>query len=143
MGLIIQIIFLSCVFAKEPVFKPLSEESLPEVVSGAVSESPQSGPQEVISGVVRVVRGSPSTEVFFMDRKDSVIIPVNGHHNEIFDACLQSSRSRTPVSLIVNPSSRVVLSLAKQSGGLSAKDSTKGTSSSGPESQKESSPGSK
>lgn len=67
-----------------------------------------------ISGVVRAVRGFPVTEVFFKDKKDSYFIDPTSSHDQIMNACLQSSRSGSSVSLRVDPISRHVYSLSEQ-----------------------------
>lgn len=60
-----------------------------------------------VSGVVRLIRGSPETEVFFKDLKDSVIIPkTSSKHNQIFAACETSMKKGTPVKLLIDPVSR-------------------------------------
>jgi len=96
--------------AKKPVFKPLEEDSEPLVSTGAAAEEQKSGTG--ISGIVRVIRGSPETEVFFKDLKESYVIPVNDSHNEIMEACLKSSRDNQPIHLTVDPISRRILSLS-------------------------------
>lgn len=67
-----------------------------------------------ISGVVRAVRGFPITEVFFKDKKDSYFIDPTSSHDQIMNACLQSSRDGSSVSLRVDPVSRHVYSLSEQ-----------------------------
>lgn len=67
-----------------------------------------------ISGVVRAVRGYPTTEVFFKDKKDSYLIDPTSSHDQIMNACLQSSRTGQSVSLRVDPVSRHVYSLSEQ-----------------------------
>lgn len=67
-----------------------------------------------VSGVVRVVRGFPITEVFFKDKKDSYFIDPTSSHDQIMNACLQSSRDGSSVSLRVDPVSRHVYSLSEQ-----------------------------
>ncbi len=66
------------------------------------------GPAEMkqISGVVRIIRGEPQTEVFFKDLKDSVIIPKDSKHNEIYALCADSMKTGKPVSLMMDPVSR-------------------------------------
>lgn len=143
----LRLFILSACFAKAPVFQPLFDEGAggesPQAVSGVTTEEPRTGPQEMVSGVVRVIRAGANTEVFIIDRKDSLIIPAGSRHNEIFEACLQSSRARSPVSLVVNPLTRTVLSISKTNKESSGQSTTKGSSSFGSDSQKESGSGSK
>lgn len=68
-------------------------------------------PGEAVQAVVRIIRSNPQTEVFFMDRKESLIIPQGPQHNAIFAACMESSRKRTPVSLQIDPKARIILSV--------------------------------
>jgi hypothetical protein len=67
-----------------------------------------------VSGVVRAVRGFPTTEVFFKDKKDSYFIDPTSSHDQIMNACLQSSRDGSSVSLRVDPVSHHVYSLSEQ-----------------------------
>lgn len=91
-------------------------------------------PGETISGVVRLIRTSPQTEVFFKDLKNSYIIPKDSQHNKIYEACLQSSKTGKPVTLQVDPKSRRV---------LFQNTSTESKSGLGPASNSESSKGDK
>ncbi len=108
-----------------PIFRPVPDEAPVEkaapsdsesVTSPSVGTSPPPPAEnipgaQVISATVRVVRSNPQSEVFFMDRKESLIIPANAHHNEIFEACLASSRTRTPISFLANLKTRTILSI--------------------------------
>jgi|GEM_PF-3267070 len=76
------------------------------------TQAPEKG--VVVSGVVRAVRGFPVTEVFLKDKKDSYFIDPTSSHDQIMNACLQSSRSGSSVSLRVDPVSRHVYSLSEQ-----------------------------
>jgi hypothetical protein len=79
-----------------------------------------------ISGTVRLIRGSPSTEVFFKDLKDSAIIPKNNSHNAIYALCEESMKKGIPVSLIIHPISREVIAIpdkTESKTGPSASDS--------------------
>jgi len=62
-----------------------------------------------VSGVVRLIRGSPETEVFFLDLKDSLIIPKDSQHNKLFDLCEQSRKKGTAVKLLIDPKARRIL----------------------------------
>lgn len=79
-----------------------------------------------ISGTVRIIRSQPQTEVFFKDLKESVIIPVNSRHNQIYEACEKSWKKGTPVKLRIDPVSRHVLALpgSESGGGEALKPST-------------------
>lgn len=77
-------------------------------------DKPQALPGVTISGVVRAVRGFPITEVFFKDQKDSYFIDPTNSHDQIMNACLQSSRDGKSVSLRVDPVTRHVYSLSEQ-----------------------------
>lgn len=136
---------LSALVWGAPSFEPIQEDAqasevdaLPDEASfpkagGETKES--EGPGVAVQATVRLIRSSPQTEVFFTDRKESLIIPQGSQHNAIFEACLQSSKTRTPVSLRIDPKARIILS------GPSAKASP-GSSRSQPNSQGESSKGS-
>ncbi len=66
---------------------------------------------EQVSGLVRVVRSSPETEIFFMDRKESVIVPsFHPEHNKVVKMSLDSIRNKKPISLSVNPVSKRLIS---------------------------------
>lgn len=66
---------------------------------------------EQVSGLVRVVRSSPETEIFFIDRKESVIVPsFHPEHNKVVKMSLDSIKSKKPISLSVNPVSRRMIS---------------------------------
>jgi len=108
------------------------ETSLPQEIS-APGVNQEKG--TVIQGTVRILRGSPQTEVFFVDRKESLIIPNTRQHNEIFQACLRSSQTKTPVSLRIDPKSRTILSVPNSKSGPVESRSL-------PDSQSESSSGS-
>lgn len=64
-----------------------------------------------VSGIVRMIRSNPETEVFFKDLKSSLIIPQGPQHNAIFKACEKSQKTNTPVSLMVDNASRRIMSL--------------------------------
>lgn len=110
-------------------FKPVdieeeSAESMLNEMHAPTKQEPEPAVKqkgESISGVVRIVRTSPETEVFFKDIKNSYIIPKNSKHNEIFEACLQSSKTGKAVALQVDPKNRRVLfqnTLAEPTSGL-------------------------
>lgn len=66
---------------------------------------------EQVSGLVRVVRSNPETEIFFMDRKDSVIVPsFHPEHNKVVKMSLDSIKNKKPISLSVNPVSKRLIS---------------------------------
>ncbi len=71
-----------------------------------------------VTGVVRIIRAHPETEVFFKDRKDSLIIPKGTQHNQIYEACEESRKKGTPVTLKIDIKNRRILSLP----GTSKKD---------------------
>lgn len=75
------------------------------------SKAPAASGTQDISAKVRVIRGSPQTEVFFLDRKDSLVIPRNNQHNQILKACEESMKKGTAVQLVIDPKSRQILSL--------------------------------
>ncbi len=64
-----------------------------------------------VSGVVRLIRANPETEVFFKDLKDSLIIPKDSGHNKIYAACEESQKKGKPVKLLIDPVGRRILSL--------------------------------
>ena len=64
-----------------------------------------------ITGTVRIIRANPVTEVFFKDLKDSVVIPANSKHNQIYEACEESRKKGQPVHLQIDPVSRNVIGL--------------------------------
>jgi hypothetical protein len=67
-----------------------------------------------VSGVVRDIRGGNITEVFFKDPKDfkdSLVIPRNSKHNEIYKVCDDSKIHGTPVHLMIDPKNRQILGL--------------------------------
>lgn len=67
---------------------------------------------EDISGVVRIVRSSPETEIFFIDRKDSVIVPQGAvDANKIIKMSLDSVKTKKSVSMTIDPVSRRFVSL--------------------------------
>jgi hypothetical protein len=107
-----------------PSFQPIEEaESLKEAAKDSAATS--------VSGIVRIVRGSPETEVFFKDLKNSLIIPKDSQHNKILEACEESRKKGTPVHLKIDPKSRRILGLpaaAKPAKGESSKPSDPGAS---------------
>ncbi|MEZ0392678.1 MAG: hypothetical protein ACAH59_10705 [Pseudobdellovibrionaceae bacterium] len=74
-------------------------------------------PGKEISGVVRVIRAHPETEVFFKDFKDSVFIGKDSKHNQFYEACEESRKKGTPVKLVIHPISRRVLRLPAAAAG--------------------------
>lgn len=64
-----------------------------------------------ISGVVRLIRANPKTEVFFKDGKESVFIANDSKHNAIFELCEESQKKGLPIKLTVHPISREVLEI--------------------------------
>jgi hypothetical protein len=101
-----------------------TDSAKPAAVAPADSEANTSltpdkaaAPGVTVSGVVRAVRGYPTTEVFFKDLKDSYFIDPTSEHDEIMKACLQSSRDGKAVSLRVDPTTRHVYSLSDQDKG--------------------------
>jgi hypothetical protein len=67
---------------------------------------------EEVSGIVRVVRSSPETEIFFVDRKDSVIIPAfHRDHNKALKMSLDSVKTQKPVSFSIDPVSHQFVGL--------------------------------
>jgi hypothetical protein len=73
--------------------------------------APTDSATQSISAKVRVIRGSPQTEVFFLDRKDSLVIPRNSQHNQILKACEDSMKKGTAVQLVIDSKNRQILSL--------------------------------
>ncbi len=66
---------------------------------------------EQVSGLVRVVRSSPETEIFFIDRKESVIVPsFHPEHNKVVKMSLESIKNKKPISLSAHPVSRRMIS---------------------------------
>lgn len=86
----------------------------PEGTSIEAAEEKLPASSRAVSGVVRIMRASPETEVFFKDLKDSVIIPFGSRHNEIFSACEQSRKTGSPVHLIIDSKSRRALGVSAQ-----------------------------
>lgn len=81
----------------------ISAPSEPQMIRGV--------PVKEISGTVRLIRANPETEVFFKDLKDSLIIPKDSKHNQIFEACQQSQKTGRPVQIMVDPAGRRILGL--------------------------------
>ena len=102
---------------------PTSKDAIKKPADTPTDKAEMSAPPEAstsaqkgiaVSGVVRAVRGFPTTEVFFKDKKDSYFIDPTSSHDQIMNACLQSSRDGSSVSLRVDPVSRHVYSLSEQ-----------------------------
>ena len=69
-------------------------------------------PTEEVSGVVRIVRSQPETEIFFVDRKESVIVPAGApDHNKVLKMSLDSIKSKKSVSMSIDPVSRRFIAL--------------------------------
>lgn len=78
---------------------------------------------EEVSGPVRVVRSSPETEIFFIDRKESVIVPsFHPDHNRAVKMGLDSIKNKKPVSFSVNPTSRRLISAGGKKSSAPAAD---------------------
>jgi hypothetical protein len=75
------------------------------IFSFVFAGSPESTKPQLkqISGVVRLIRGEPETQVFFKDLNDSVIIPKDSKHNEIFAMCNDSMKTGKSISLMMDP----------------------------------------
>ncbi len=102
----------------EPHFATIPEENPSAVSTTTMPLGEKSGAKEAgekIVGTVRIIRSGPLTEVFFMDRKESLVIPRGRDHNAIFEACLLSSQKRSPLNLQIDPKARTILSLSKPS----------------------------
>lgn len=91
---------------------------------------------ETVSGIPRLIRASPETEVFFRDINTSYIIPQSDKHNRFFHAFDQASKRNQAVSFRVDPVSRRVLAMdgvdgvrapAKASGAVGSSSSTGGS----------------
>jgi hypothetical protein len=84
-------------------------------------------PGKEITGIVRLIRASPVTEVFFKDLKDSAIIPYSSKHNAIYEACEESRKKGTPVKLVIHPISREVIGFPEKADPSPVKDSSAGS----------------
>jgi len=93
-----------------PIFVAFASES-PEIVPASSASAP-AGQQ--ISGVVRIIRAHPETEVFFKDLKNSVIIHRDSKHNQFYEACEESRKKGTAVRLTIDPVSRRVLGITNK-----------------------------
>lgn len=71
------------------------------------------GAEGNLSGIPRFIRGSPQTEVFFKDLKDSFIIPHNDSHNRILKAFIDAQKTGKPVNFRADPKVRVILGLSE------------------------------
>lgn len=81
------------------------------LLTGVFAFADEAVESEEVSGLVRVVRSSPETEIFFYDRKDSVIVPsFHPEHNKILKMSLDSIKNKKPITLSVNPVSRRLIS---------------------------------
>ena len=76
--------------------------------SGAAKSTSEGMPY---SGVVRIVRGSIDSEVFFRDLNMVFVIPNTKDHNKIMEACLDSQKSGQSISFRADPKSHTILSL--------------------------------
>lgn len=110
--------------AQKDDFVPLPDPEETPVKEAAIeSEEKSKNPiGKTISGVVRLIRANPETEVFFKDGKESVFISQGSKHNLFYEACNQSMKTKTPISVVVDPISRKVLNLPS-----AAKDPTSAT----------------
>ncbi len=75
-----------------------------------------------ISGTPRLIRSQPETEVFFRDLNQSYIIPKDNRHNKIFEAVSKAIKTKSKVTLEVDPKSRRILGLPED--GASSKTET-------------------
>lgn len=117
---------------------PAKKIKTAEAPTESVVEIPEKQEGQTVSGVVRLIRSSPQTEIFFKDLKQSYIIPKTSQHNKIYEACLQSSKTGKAVALQVDPVSRRVLAISNQT--ASGSDPKSGL---GPASNSESQKGNK
>ncbi len=74
-----------------------------------------------VSGIPRLIRASPETEIFFRDVNTSYIIPKDSKHNQYYHAFETASRLNKSVSFRVDPVSRRVLAVDGVNGVVSAK----------------------
>ena len=94
----------------QPKPKVLPEEEI------EVAEAPKESTLDdfkgvTVSGIPRLIRASPETEVFFRDVNTSYIIPKDSKHNQFFEAFDQASRTNKSVSFRADPISRRVLAM--------------------------------
>lgn len=66
--------------------------------------------EKSFSGIPRLVRGNPVSEVFFINLP-SFVIPMNDSHNRIFQRFQEAAQKRTPVDFVADEKNRVVLRL--------------------------------
>lgn len=64
-----------------------------------------------VSGIPRLIRASPETEVFFRDVNTSYIISQDSKHNQYFKVFEEASRVNKSVSFRVDPVTRRVLAM--------------------------------
>lgn len=64
-----------------------------------------------VSGIPRLIRASPETEIFFRDVNTSYIIPKDSKHNPYYEAFDQAIRTGKSVSFRADPISRRVLAV--------------------------------
>lgn len=66
-----------------------------------------------VSGIPRLIRSSPQTEIFFSDLNTSYVIPQNDKHNEVFQKIAAAIKSRSAIKLKVDKKTRQILGLTE------------------------------
>lgn len=111
--------------AKKPVFKSLADDSDDANTANSANASNVTGGQQAgdirdsgdeakgiqVQGSVRIVRGSPETDVFLNGVSERIVIPVNAKHNEIMDECVNSMKTGKSLSFTIDPVSREIRSI--------------------------------